>query len=282
MSTLTTTGQYQPGLSFRRYAELGQGEKILTVNASLLKEPTPLHVKATMDDTSDSTSPALALGDAFHKAVLEPESFDNDFDDFYLMSPTKGLDTKRAAEARALNPDHIIVNQEIIDKVKWMRDAIYRHHAIAAMLGECNHRELSGVAPDPDKGVVRKIRVDACVGVGEPGEVWAPYLLDIKTTRSMASAFDFKREVMNYNYDLQAAFYLDTDALITGRKREAFLFAAVSNSAPYCARLFMASPEMIERGRERYQHRLAAIAQAALENHWCAWEHEQEPVVLFP
>lgn len=262
--------QYQPGLSFRRYREIGQGQPILTVNASLLKQPTPLHAKYAME-SDDGASEALSVGDALHKAVLEPDAFDNHFDDFYMWSPTKGLDTKAACEARAMNPDKILLNEDMVEKIKRMREAIYRHPDASKMLETCTLRELSGVAGDKDFGIVRKIRIDACEGDGTPGKPWTDYLVDIKTTRKIHSpGYDIKE----FKYDIQAAFYLDTDAMITGKPRQCFYFIFVSNVPPYCARVKPLLPEQIEKGREIYKHRLAALAQAALDGQWCAYEHE--------
>lgn len=271
---MTTT--YQPGLSFRRYRELGKDLPILTVNASLLKKPTPLHAKYAMDD-DDGASEALSVGDALHKAVLEPEAFDNHFDDFYMFSPTKGLDTKAACECRAMNPDKILLSTEMVDKIKFMRDAVYRHQLANHLLQKCDQRELSGVAPDKDLGIVRKIRIDACQGVGAAGEEWSPYLVDVKTTRNI---IDFHRDIRNFVYDIQAAFYLDTDAMITGKPRQSFIFIAVSNTPPYCARVYGLVPEQIEKARIIYGRRLAALATAFLEKQWDAFEHEMEPVAI--
>lgn len=261
---------YEPGLSFRRYREIGKNQPILTVNATILKEPTPLHSKHAMED-DDGSSEALSVGDALHKAVLEPDAFDNHFEDFYMWSPTKGLDTKAAIEARAMNPDKILLTPELKDKVQWMRDSVYRHPDARKLLETCTLRELSGVAPDKDLGIARKIRVDACEGDGTPGAPWTDYLVDIKTTRKIHTpGYDIKQ----FNYDIQAAFYIDTDAIITGRKRSQFFFIFVSSVKPYCTRVKPLLPEQLDKGREIYMHRIAALAQAALENQWFAYEHE--------
>lgn len=267
---------YQPGLSFRHYREIGKGQPILTVNASLLKEPTPFHAKYKMDG-NDGASRALSLGDGLHKAVLEPEAFDSKFNDFYMWSPTKGLDTKAAIEARIMNPDKILLTEDMVDEIKRMRDAIYRHDLAAHLLGKCSQRELTGVAPDKDLGIVRKVRVDACQGIGTPGEEWSPYLMDIKTTGNI---MDFRWEIKKWNYDIQAAYYLDTDAMITGKPRPNFIFIAVSNLPPYCARVYGLVPEQIDKARDIYKRRLTALADAFIHQKWEAWDHEMEPVAI--
>lgn len=267
---------YESGLSFRRYREIGKDSDILTLNASLLKEPTSLHAKHKMDD-ADGTSDALSIGDALHKAVLEPEAYDNDFDKHYMMSPTKGLATKKAIEMRALYPDHILLNEDMIEQVERMRDAIYRHKLAAKLLETCTERELTGVAADPDMGVVRKIRIDACQGTGEAGQMWSPYLIDIKTTRDILG---FAYQVRKFAYDVQAAFYLDTDAMITGKRRENFIFICVTNTAPYCARIYALPPTLIEKARDIYMRRMGAIVTASANHQWEAWENEMEPVLI--
>lgn len=267
---------YQPGLSFRRYREIGSGSPILTVNATLLKEPTPLHAKFAMENNKPD-SEALCLGDAVHKAILEPDAFENHFEDFYMLCTTSGLDTKKARDQRILYPDKILLSQEMIDQIRWMRDAVYRHRLAANLLSQCSHRELSGVAPDPEFSIVRKIRIDACRGLGQAGEQWSPFMLDLKTTRNIA---EFRREIFKHHYDIQAAYYQDTDAMITGRPRETFLFIAVSNTAPYCARVHGLLPDQIAKARDTYRNRLAALVTAAANNQWEAWDHESEPVAV--
>ena len=273
----TQLSRYEPGLSFRRYREIGQNSPILTINASLLKEPTPLHAKYAMDD-DDGTSEALSIGDALHKAVLEPEAFEKQFNDFYLLwTETKGLDTKKAVEARIINPDKILITQDHLDKIRWMRDSVHRHKLAAHLLAQCTYRELSGVAPDKDLGIVRKIRVDACDGIGIPGASWSDYLLDLKSTRNV---LEFGREIRNYSYDIQAAYYLDTDALITGRPRQGFVFIACSNTPPFCSRVYHLLPEQIQKARDIYKRRVAALADAFIHQSWEAWENEMEPVAV--
>jgi hypothetical protein len=232
-------------------------------------------MREAMNGESITPTAAMRLGTLAHKAILEPEAFDSHFDDFYMWSPTKGLDTKAAIEARMMNPDKILLTPEHVDKIKFMRDAVYRHKLAAYLLQKCNQRELSGVAPDTDLGIVRKIRVDACNGLGKPGTSWSDDLVDLKSTRNVPN---FGREIRNFEYDIQAAYYLDTDAMITGKPRQGFLFIAVSNIPPYCARVYNLLPEAIEKARIIYKRRLAALADSYIHRHWEAYENESEPI----
>lgn len=266
--------QYQPGLSFEDYRNLGERHAgIFVVNASILKEPTPLHAKFYMDGDSKS-SPALSMGDALHKAVLEPDEFNNRFDDHYIIGSTDTWNTKANMKAMEQNPGKVLLTQAQFDKVIHMRDAIYRHHFARRLLGLCDDRELTGICPDKDTGVIRKIRVD-----GRPSSDQSQFILDIKTSRDlMERAFYY--DCLKYGYHLQGAYYIDTDAMISGRKRQQFIILGVTNKAPYYARVYTLPPVLIETGRALYTHRLAKLAQAAKHGLWDAFEHESEPVPL--
>lgn len=287
---MSTTPNYQPGLSYKQYNAIGEESEILTLRASTLKPVTeigggwtPLHARHR--EQSEKQSDALSLGDALHKATLEPMAFDRDFDQHYvLFTETIGTATKAANECRLLHPEQILVTPGMLEQVKRMRQALFDHREIARLLEDCPCKELSGVAADPDMGVARKVRIDACGGVGNEGEAWTPYLLDIKTTRSIGS---FHFEIRKFGYDIQSAFYIDTDALITKRRREAMMFAVVSNVPPYCARLYgisdeqLGTPDMPLSARATYLDRMTAYVQAHMDRQWCAWEHEEEPVPIF-
>ena len=272
------TNQYEPGLSFNQYRNIGRDSELLTVNASILKQPTALEMWSAMqpDEEGESTL-ALSRGDALHKAVLEPKAFNEEFDDFYLMSPTKGINTKAAQEARLLNPDKILYNDDILVDVEGMQKAIERHALAMDMLNNCDHKELSGVAYDKEFNIVRKIRVDAAPGIGNDR---GNYLVDIKSCQSIRF-FDFRRSILKFGYHLAAAYYIDTDAMITGQPpRENFYFIGVQSVKPFMARVYALLPEDIEKGRELYKERLGILTQAVSDNQYCAYEHESDPIPI--
>lgn len=265
-------GIYEPGLSFAQYRAVGEGSQILTVNASLLKEPTPLHAKYSLG--REKKGEALNIGDALHKALLEPQVFEADFEKYYITSRTDTLDTKANARLAELYPDHIVLTQDMIDSVKWMRDAIFRHPRAVSLLDDCRpeDRELTGIVPDPAAGIVRKIRIDA-----KP-RTW-DCLVDIKSTRDlMERAFYY--DLRKFGYHLQGSYYLDTDAHITGKRRSQFIILGVTNVPPYYARVYTLHQDDLNEGQVLYHHRLAALTQAAAHNNWHAFEHEDEPVLI--
>ncbi len=273
---------YVPGLSFDQYAAAPG------LNASLLKEPTAADMRHELMRVQEKLTYAFALGEALHKAVLEPDLFDGDgILEYFAYSPTKGLDTKAAREALAADPTRPLVTPEIIDKARFLRDAIYCHRFAAKLLRGDSKRELSGFAWDEENQVMRKIRVDF-LPAGP-----ANYLLDIKSMQQVDSKAGVLSVIRKFGYALQGAWYLDTHKLITGEARELFYILAVTgpmganddvHDAPYKARVFeingaIPADNLVYEGRERYEEKVGVFLDAAHNSSWGAYEHE-EPILL--
>ena len=126
-------GSYQPGLSFREYRFLERtlDTKLPVVNSSTLKAETTIDMHALVhpdpehEEKKEGKRP-FVVGDALHKAVLEPDYLERE-EDFFVRCPTTGLDTKAAIATRELNPGKIIIDKDgkVLDEARRMRDAIY-------------------------------------------------------------------------------------------------------------------------------------------------------------
>jgi len=273
---------YVPGLSFDTYA----GSSGL--NASILKQPTAADMRHELLRVEEKLSYAFSLGEAVHKAVLEPDLFDGDgVMEYFQYSPTKGLDTIKAREALAADPGRPLVTPEILDKARFLRDAIYCHRFAAKLLRGKSQRELSGFAWDEEHGLVRKIRVDF-LPAGP-----ANYMLDIKTMQQVDNKAGVLSIIRKFGYALQAAWYLDTHKLITGESRELFYIVAASGpmgnndgvqDEPYKCRVFeingaIPADNLVYEGREKYEDKVGVFLDAAHNGSWGAYEHE-EPILL--
>jgi hypothetical protein len=272
---------YISGLSFDEYA------KAPGLNASLLKEPTQAHMRHTLMRTDEKVSYAFALGEAVHKAILEPDLFEGDSVlEYFAFSPTKGLDTKAADEARLADPTRPLVTQEILDKARYLRDAVYCHRFAAKILSGPSERELSGFAWDEENQVMRKIRVDFLPG-GQSN-----FLVDLKTSMSV-DKWKFRKTIRQFGYGLQAHWYLSTHNMIRNERRELFYIIAVegptgANDAvdgkPYLSRVFeinapIPADSLVEEGKELCEERTAMFLQAAHDGCWDGYQHE-EPIML--
>lgn len=136
--------------------------------------------------------------------------------------------------------------------------------------------------------IMRRIRLD-----------WLPRgnaLVDIKTVPAGgASPEEFAKIMVNFGYDQQAAFYLDTfndlvgqNALVTTRemggtidhnlftRRDTFVFIVVEKEPPYPVAIYYVANEVLERGRRIYTERLAAAAEACHTGVWPGYPMEPQ------
>ena len=122
------------------------------------------------DKLMSMPSPALELGSAVHKGLLEPETYNEDKFD---LSP---LGAQKA---------HIMINNGKVMFDKYLRDTLNEHSLFVR-----------------DDGLIRRVRMDAYDKANG-------IIYDVKTSKC-TDKFSFKDEAYRLNYHLQAAFYTDT------------------------------------------------------------------------
>ena len=165
---------------------------------------------------------ALAFGSHFHAAVLEPAH--------YARTAEKGI---RWADLETLARQ--------VRRQRYCRDLLYR-----------GQPEQSYTATHAATGVGVKLRPDLLVRSRAGRRLT---LIDFKTTSSPDLAH-FLTTIEKYDYDRQAALYLDA----LGATR--FLVIGVQKRAPHDVwRVELtATPGLIEQGRKKYQRLLRAHA----------------------
>jgi len=89
-------------------------------------------------------------------------------------------------------------------------------------------------------------------------------MADLKTTVD-ASPSGFNRQIYNYRYDVQAAFYIYVSELCGWEVRN-FGFMAVENGAPYAAHMHVMSSEALELAQIDMMRGLRQIAEAETHN----------------
>lgn len=101
--------------------------------------------------------------------------------------------------------------------------------------------------------------------------LFGDWLVDLKTTTSAAPG-RFGRDCFNYNYDLQAAWYLDLYNAATGESRITFAHIVQENFAPYETRTPILAARFVERGRLRYQAALELYCRCLCSGHWPGYD----------
>lgn len=160
-------------------------------------------------ESSGGTS-ALSFGTAFHTALLEPEQY---------------------------VPSYPAVNDTL---VWWLVEGVRLRDDLRQMLDQ-GVAEPSCVFTEPVTNTMCKLRADLVVDV--PGQ---PYtVIDFKTT--LARDYEhFVAQCSGYDYDRQAAFYLD--ALHADR----FLLVGVQKQPPHHLFVYEVPPHMLAEGRAKY------------------------------
>lgn len=203
-------------------------------------------------------TPAMRLGTLTHTVVLEPEVFAHS-----MIARPEGIDRRTSAgkadwAAFELEAEgrEIITNEEGA-KLAAIRDAVRSHPAAAKALAGSPVIEQS-IFWNAD-GIACRCRPDA---VTERGVI-----VDLKTTRD-ASPDGFAKSVAQYRYHVQAAFYSDGFRAAFGEPPRGFVFIAVETEPPHLVGVYVASADMVLRGRAAYEADLATFKACRDADSW--------------
>ena len=233
--------------------------KIEAVNNSSMRgwSKSPLH--ASVVNTIESTR-SLSLGRLVHCGKLEPQNL---LDNYAVMPAfendpenTTGKGERSTSKATAyykakveefqtVNAGKEIVTKDDLQVMQDCLRSLSRSQRAREYL-EGGRYELTVIWIDPETGLKCKARLD-CLNESNHR------ITDLKTTMDAAS---FDRSVGAYEYDRQAAFYLD-GANHAGLEVYEFAFVVVENSSPFDCRCAPLDPNAIDEGRAKYQRAMA-------------------------
>ena len=157
------------------------------------------------------------------------------------------------------------------DLARNVADSVLFHPAGQRMAGDTTVNEASFFATDPTTGLKIKCR---------PDSYWAKGVIyDLKTCQD-ASPKGVSKDIISYNYAIQAAFYLHT-MVCAGYPAEQFVFVNVEKSAPYAISTNILSPEYLAWGKKKMHETLDKIALANEAQRWdTGWSDTTNVVVL--
>jgi len=237
----------------RYFAAAGVSKSMLDI----LAEKTPAHLKATIDGLAEQETAAMRFGTITHRALLEPETFE---EGFYVRPPGMKFTTKDGIAWANEHDDRPIISAEECSQIRSMVGAVHTHPFAKRLLagGIC---EQSIFVIDSD-GTLRKSRLDMLTA----GTV----IPDIKTCES-ASLDNFERNISRYRWHVQAAYYID-NCKLAGIDKQTFFFIAVEKTPPYAVRCLQLDDESVAIGRTLYRRDLAIYRQCIESGIWPAWE----------
>lgn len=198
-------------------------------------------------DHPEPPTPALLFGQAVHKLLLEPDTFDDEF----AVAPNIDRRTKDGKAAynafcESLGDRSVITTDQYQAAVE-MRNAAISAPFVAKLLQGEHEKPMFWV--DDLTGETCKIRLDVLSEIDG-----RPLIVDYKSAAD-ASTEGFMRHALNFGYDFQAAMYSEGVEKVTGQK-PIFVFIAQEKTAPYAVNILQADDLFLKRGYEIFRELL--------------------------
>ncbi len=241
---------------------------IYAVRSSILKHAlkSAAHYKQALE-TPFEPSPAMVLGTAIHTMILEPTTFDIRFRVFEGDRRTKdGKAEYQAIVDQGLTP----IGRDAFETARNCFQSVTKHPE-ASKYVVAGKEEHAFVWTDVDTGVLCKCKPDFLHN--------GQFVVDVKSTRD-ASLKGFQSAIGSYLYHVQAAFYLDGVAQVTGLPYRDFVFLCVETEAPYGVATYALDESSIEMGRALYKIALKNIRDAQIDNEWPAYPKNLQTISL--
>lgn len=216
---------------------------------------------------STPPNPAQALGTLVHALVMERHKVIEEYTVETIDRRTK------AGKARAEEIERqglIAVSEETMTTATSMANAVLSHDVAWALFQE-GTPEVSMFWEDPDTGLQCRGRAD-----------WIPsghsVLVDLKTAAD-GSYEGFSKAAANFNYDMQAAHYLN-GSRECGLERDHFVFVVVENVPPHAVSLFVPDREMMQSGKVKMRRALGTLRECFDSGVWPGYPQEVQVLTL--
>lgn len=235
----------------------------------------PQYFKWCEDNPQEPTQD-LIFGSAFHKVVLEPETFDKEFSVLpnYIDRRTKA-GKEEYADFLLKSKDKSILTQEDFDTILAMRNAVFANQYADVLLKGIKEQSLYFL--DDLTNMHCKVRPDCQTRIKN-----RLVIVDLKSCKS-ACPEDFMRDVVKYSYDLQMAMYKIGVSKTLGIDINDidFVFIAVEKKAPYLVGIYEAGEDIFNRGEMLYRKYLGILKQCIETNDWYSYNgFTYAPIVL--
>lgn len=185
-------------------------------------------------------SDAMDLGTIAHTLILGTGQ------EYVAVEGNRNRNDVKAAIAEAEAAGKLVLKPEQLAAAERMADAVLSHPKAARILTSPGRSEVSMFYRDPVFDVIRRCRWDR---LGDDG-----IGVDLKTGRT-ADPLAVPKAIVEWGYDLSAAWYLDVSAGV-GVDVAAFALVFVENTEPHPVVVIEPNDEFLERG--------AALATKAL------------------
>ena len=247
------------GLSNKEYRKM---EGVSRSELWTLLSKTPMHFLYESTHPKEDT-PSLAFGRATHKAILEPETFSDEFVEGIKVD-RRTKEGKAAYEAFLDEVgDRDVVSPEDMEVLRDMKAVIDKDPIAKAFLTGIH--EESFFWTDAETGEKCKVRPDCIAEVDGK-----KYLVDYKTTDSCAGR-SFEHSVKKYGYKFQSGMYREGYFQNTFED-VGFVFVAQEKTAPYAVRVYICSDDFLEEGYNLFREAIGTYHECKANNHYWGYE----------
>lgn len=248
----------------------------------------PLHYWASYIDPDrepEEKTPALILGSAIDVACLEPDLLPSLYVSVPEDAPKRPSSTQRSAKKPSqdsldamawwddFNAKHggkTVLSTTDFRMVMAVRDRIYSH-PLAKNLVTKGRKQSSYFAIDSHTGLLIKCKPDNVME--------EEIIVDLKSTEN-ASPDAFARSVINYRYDVQAAWYNGVVKKVDGVEPKQFVFVPIEKKWPHAIGVYFTPSEVMLRGQRIARRDLDLLADCLERNHWPDYAEQPQPLVL--
>ena len=251
-----------PGAEILRGLTFGEYREIDACNGSTLKAFAESPADALWRKHHPIDLPQFRFGNASHTRTLEPHKFDLQ----YACRPA-GLDlrTKQGKAWKDSVGDRHILSAEDTVAIERMTDAVNSNNAAAGLLADTD-REITILWTEPSTGVRCKARLD--IALLEP----TGHIADYKTCADHRPDA-IRKTLINFDYALSAAFYVDAAYVATGLELP-FYIIACRKTPPHPVEVYRLTNEVLEYGRRRYRQLLEVYADCLESGDWPSSSNE--------
>ncbi len=225
----------------------------------MLLDKSPYHfwyeTLSGMAEKREST-PAMAIGSAFHTLLLEPHKFEDEF----AVSPKIDKRTKAGKEDYEIfvqeSVGKIILSDDQFVKVNNMVQLVNKHEIVTTLLDEAVF-EHSIYWTDEETGLQFTTRPD----------IWSSKMVVDLTTTNDASPYAFTRSAMGYGYYLQAGMVFEACKAI-GKPFEMFVILACEKDAPHVPAVYMMHDDALQYGIDQFTSYKKKLKECLDSNKW--------------
>ena len=196
---------------------------------------------------------AMQLGTLAHSLILEPEKIEEEF--FVAEKPKRTSKAGKEEYNRLLIEanNRIWISPSEFSECEAMIAPVLKNKLATTLLSGGNAEVSTFWAQD---NIHCKARADYI-------NFNHNYIVDVKTTASLANEQSFLKTIEKYNYDLSASFYCDGFKNSTGKEFD-FFFIVIEKQAPYNYGIYKLSDNLLHKGRLKYLQALENYKQAKL------------------